>query len=119
MIKRLLDGFDLAGRPLLFYVGSANFRLLCALRDGSGSIILMWQGATSGSAICAHIANRRKYVRGFLRRLRGVLRVVYLDVGSTRLFCGVRACLEELRLRSPRQRVSASTTVENWTACRC
>jgi hypothetical protein len=102
MIKPLLEGFDPARRPLLFYV---EFWPVAPVRDGAGSIVQIWQGA-SGSAICAHFANRRKQLRrSALAAIAGVLRVVYPDTPLTMPFLRCPRCHEELRRRSPRQRV--------------
>jgi len=88
MIKLLLEGFDPGRRPLLFYV---EFWPVAPVRDGPGSIVQIWQCA-SGSAICAHFANRRKQLRrSALAAIAGVLRVVYPDTPLTMFFWDVRA----------------------------
>jgi len=103
MIKPLLEGFDAARRPLLFYVEFWPVAR-CKRRVGLNcQNLAMW--AASGSAICA--ANSRKQLRQLApAAIAGVPRVVYLDAASTMLFLGRPRCLEELRRCSPRQRVS-------------
>ena len=72
-------------------MGNANFGLLYALRDRSGSIVKIWQRVTSGSAFCDHLLIRKKQLRQLPpAAIAGVLRVMYPNAALTMLFCGVR-----------------------------
>jgi hypothetical protein len=108
MIKPLLDGFDPAGRPLLFYVGSANFGLLCALR-GTG----LAQLSKSGKVI----RRDQRFAPTLLIREKQPRQLPPAAIaGGTphgvpscrfgNAFLRCPRCLEELRRRSLRQRVS-------------
>jgi hypothetical protein len=89
MINLLLEGFDPARRPLLFYV---EFWPRAPVRDGAGSIVQIWQGG---------LRRDQQFARALLigetapsvapAAIAGVLRVVYPDAASTMPFFGVSA----------------------------
>src|ERR1700732_3241961 len=58
MINPLLEGFDPARRPLLFYV---EFWPVAPLRDGSGSIVQIW--LLRDRQFARTLLNRRKQLR--------------------------------------------------------
>ena len=116
-IKPLLEGFDLAGRLLLFMWGT-RILACCTLL---GQLWLNCQNLAKGyvgNGNLRPLANSEKQLRQLPpAAIAGVLRVMYLNAASTMLFCGVRGAS---RSSGTVRRDSAFrlTTVGNWTARR-
>jgi hypothetical protein len=80
-----------------------NFDLLRLLRDGSGSIVQIW--LLRDRQFARTLLNRRKQLRQLPSAIAGYSAWSVMIPLRQRLFWCLR-CLEELRRRSPRQRVS-------------
>jgi len=100
IINPLLEGFDPARRPLLFYV---EFWPVAPLGDGSGSIVQIW--LLRDRQFARTLLNRRKQLRQLPSAIAGYSRWSIMIPPRQRPFWCPR-CLEELRRGSPRQRVS-------------
>jgi hypothetical protein len=72
MIKRLLEGFDLAGTPLLFYVGARIFACCALLETGRARLSKSGKGLRRDRQF-AHtlLIGENSSVSCLLRRLRG------------------------------------------------
>src|SRR5260221_14683292 len=104
MINPLLEGFDPARRPLLFSRGILACCAFTCCAFWSGSIVQIW--LLRNRQFARTLLNRRKQLRQLPSAIAGVLRMEYHDTVSTTPFFGYPRCVDKLRRRSPRQRVS-------------
>src|SRR6266852_1588718 len=100
MINPLLEGFDRPGGLCFFHV---EFWPVAPLRDGSGSIVQIW--LLRDRQFARTLINRRKQLRQLPSAIAGYS-VWSIMIPFRQAFFGCPRCLEELRRRSPRQRVS-------------